>query len=271
MNTIRTPVCIVGAGPAGTTASIFLSKYGIEHVMVERKSLPFDKVCGESFAGRVMNVLNEIDPQWAAALFRNKAVIQSRVINCFWQPHKRKFKLAFPPGSKPFLKATRSFFDHALLQKARESALLTYIDNCNITEFKKQTDGVRLSDCRSGICIETNLVLMCVGDKTTSLHHIFPDYIIDGVRYLASRQYFEQVSYDDDDNATELYFYHNPFIYYIYTTRLPNNQAMVEIFTTKKYAEKMNLNLAYNLKDSLAKTERLKKRVENARPLGKPK
>ena len=32
---IKTTICIVGAGPAGATASIFLCKMGIAHVIVD--------------------------------------------------------------------------------------------------------------------------------------------------------------------------------------------------------------------------------------------
>lgn len=59
---IKTKICIVGAGPAGATTSIFLSKMGIPHVIVDAADFPRDKVCGDGLDLNVVRVLNHIDP-----------------------------------------------------------------------------------------------------------------------------------------------------------------------------------------------------------------
>src|SRR5690242_10763519 len=59
---IDTKVCIVGAGPAGSTASIMLGKMNIPHVIVDAANFPRDKVCGDGLDLKVVRVLNNIDP-----------------------------------------------------------------------------------------------------------------------------------------------------------------------------------------------------------------
>ncbi|MFX4447000.1 FAD-dependent monooxygenase, partial [Acinetobacter baumannii] len=49
---LKTKVCIVGSGPAGAVASLYLSKFNIPHILIERKKFPRDKVCGDCFDGR---------------------------------------------------------------------------------------------------------------------------------------------------------------------------------------------------------------------------
>ena len=59
---IQTNVCIVGAGPAGSTTSIMLGKFGIKHLIVDAAEFPRDKICGDGLDLKVVRVLNNIDP-----------------------------------------------------------------------------------------------------------------------------------------------------------------------------------------------------------------
>lgn len=267
---INTQVCIVGAGPSGTTASLFLSKNKISHVMVEMRTLPDDKVCGESFSGRVIHVLNEIDRDWTKELFKKNIIAQSKVQSYFWFPLNKGINIKFPPSSTPFIKAKRRDFDYELLLKAKEYPYLTYLERCNITNYKKNDDGVVLNDDKKNITINAKIVLVCNGSNINNLKRIFPDYSLKGKETLAMRQYFENVNYEDiDDYASEVFFYKNPFTYFLYTTRLPNNRAMVEIYIGKKYFKKFYFDLEVHLFNSIKITERLNKRFRNAVVSGK--
>src|ERR1700759_5680461 len=60
---IATNVCIVGAGPAGSTTSIMLGKMKIQNVIVDAAEFPRDKICGDGLDLKVVRVLNNIDPR----------------------------------------------------------------------------------------------------------------------------------------------------------------------------------------------------------------
>jgi len=45
-------VCIVGAGPAGSTCAYYLTQKGIIPLLLEKKEFPRDKICGDAFPQR---------------------------------------------------------------------------------------------------------------------------------------------------------------------------------------------------------------------------
>jgi flavin-dependent dehydrogenase len=67
-------VAVVGAGPAGAAAAIFLAEYGLDVIVLDRAELPRPKICGEYLspeAGRLLDrlgVLKAVDAAGAAPL-----------------------------------------------------------------------------------------------------------------------------------------------------------------------------------------------------------
>jgi 2-polyprenyl-6-methoxyphenol hydroxylase-like FAD-dependent oxidoreductase len=61
LSTLHTKICIVGAGPAGATTSIFLGKENIPHIIIDAASFPRDKICGDGLDMKAITVLNHID------------------------------------------------------------------------------------------------------------------------------------------------------------------------------------------------------------------
>jgi len=57
----RTSVLIIGAGPAGSVASILLARLGFDVTLVEQARFPRDKVCGECVSALGLDVLQRHD------------------------------------------------------------------------------------------------------------------------------------------------------------------------------------------------------------------
>ncbi|MFX1448093.1 MAG: NAD(P)/FAD-dependent oxidoreductase [Promethearchaeota archaeon] len=45
-------VCIIGAGPAGSTCAYYLAQNGFQPLILEKKEFPRDKICGDAFTQR---------------------------------------------------------------------------------------------------------------------------------------------------------------------------------------------------------------------------
>jgi menaquinone-9 beta-reductase len=270
MTTIETPICIIGAGPAGSTASMFLSQYGIPHVMADRATFPRDKVCGEVFSGRVPHVLKELGLDYKEMI--NQGILQeTRHVRFVIQPEGKIVDYVFPDNLTSILKGKRSIFDDFMNAKARQSPLLTYLDNIHLNKFDRITDtsntvrkdafgeganpdnegynpensgGVLLTSDDGQIQIQTQLVLFCTGERVPFLHNILSDnYSSKGETLLIWRQYFKNVHFDISDYGCEAHFYIQPFSHYVIINPLPDNLALVEVAMTKADFHKHKISL----------------------------
>ena len=68
-------ITIIGAGPAGTSTSLFLSKEKIPHLIIDKAVFPRDKICGDALSGKVVEIFNKLDrtivPEIASDAARN--------------------------------------------------------------------------------------------------------------------------------------------------------------------------------------------------------
>lgn len=59
-------IVIIGGGPAGSTAALFLGRAGFDVTLVEQARMPRDKVCGECLSSTGIDVLARLDVRAAA-------------------------------------------------------------------------------------------------------------------------------------------------------------------------------------------------------------
>lgn len=107
-------VIVVGAGPAGSTAALYLARAGVDVLLLEKGTFPRDKVCGDGLTPRAVQQLVrmgiDIDaPGWQ----RNKGMR--------WVCDGRQVHIDWPrSGSSPDFGLTRSRhdFDDILVRQA---------------------------------------------------------------------------------------------------------------------------------------------------------
>lgn len=61
MELSKNKVLIVGGGPAGLTAALYLEKLNVPYVLLEKKEFPKDKICGDAFTPIILKLLEELD------------------------------------------------------------------------------------------------------------------------------------------------------------------------------------------------------------------
>ncbi|HNQ00581.1 MAG TPA: FAD-dependent monooxygenase, partial [Bacteroidia bacterium] len=103
---IQAEVLIAGAGPAGAATSLFLSKQKIHHIILDKAVFPRDKICGDALSGKVVHVLNKLDPSFVSELSTGKEFLGSYGVR-FVAPNNRALEVPFstnlaalkhPPG-----------------------------------------------------------------------------------------------------------------------------------------------------------------------------
>src|SRR5262245_26816664 len=60
MNRKTADVAIVGAGPAGSTAAIYLNRAGASVILVDKDRFPRPKPCGDAVCGKSIPILREL-------------------------------------------------------------------------------------------------------------------------------------------------------------------------------------------------------------------
>jgi menaquinone-9 beta-reductase len=281
MQILETPVCIVGAGPAGSTASLFLSKYGIHHILVDRETFPRDKVCGEQFSGRASHVLRELNPEWENDLVEKKIVTQAWSLHFNFQPENKKVTYRFDEKKSPILKAKRSEFDNYLFEKAKESPFSTCFQNVYLKNYEntvtpshaKRDDaegihrdeaegikgGVLVQDKDKKLQIKAQLVLFCTGEKTPFFKKIFGEKYLDGGEdLLFLRRYYRAPAFRKINIETEYHVVKKPIIHLILHYELANGLIMIELGTSKKYMRDSDMRLEEVFDYSIENIPRLK-------------
>lgn len=106
---IKKDVCVVGAGPAGSTTAKFLSEKGFKVILIDKDKFPRDKPCGGGLPYRALKRFKYID---------NQNLIDSYSFGCFVHSSSLKYKIEFH-STEPVVGMTiRKKFDFELVKLA---------------------------------------------------------------------------------------------------------------------------------------------------------
>lgn len=132
-------VAIVGAGPAGSTAAIFLSKKGFKVALIDKSDFPRDKPCGGGLPNHVLKRFSNIIP---------KDIIESHSYGGTTISPSLKYKIKYTTN-KPFTSMIlRKKFDNRLVKKAIE----------NGADFKpgKKVNDIKISNDKGTVIFDDN-------------------------------------------------------------------------------------------------------------------
>ena len=132
-------VAIVGAGPAGSTAAIFLSKKGFKVALIDKSDFPRDKPCGGGLPSHVLKRFSNII---------SKDLIESHSYGGTTFSPSLKYKIEYTTN-KPFTSMVlRKKFDYRLVQKAIE----------NGADFKpgKKVNDIKITNDQGTLIFDDN-------------------------------------------------------------------------------------------------------------------
>lgn len=266
MKPYQSNICIIGAGPAGCSASLYLSKNNIPHLIVDKAAFPRDKICGDAFSGKVVDVFKELNLHIPV---ENKLLDSWGVT--FVAPNGKALRVPFNPKmdkklAAPGFIAKRFDFDNILLQKVKESEFATYVEQleCRYFEFEYEDGKWQCFDRHKNLVIEANYLLVADGAQSAFARHVAgieqePEHYAAGIR-----AYYKNVTGLDKDNFIELHFLKEFIPGYLWIFPLPNGEANVGIGLRSDLVKERNLDLKKVLIELIQNHPELSKRFEHA-------
>lgn len=266
----KTKVAIVGAGPGGMTAALFLARRGIATLLLDKAVFPRDKVCGDALSGKVLSVLKRLDPELPSLLATRPFAIGSRGIN-FYAPNRQCLRLPFKSNAvvsdAPGFTVRRAHFDNFLAGLVKKEPLIDFREGLEIGRVDVSEEHASLYDRKNQELFRSDLVIMCNG-----AHSAFArdrGLTMEPAHYSAGvRQYFRGVAGLDKDNFIELHFLKGVLPGYLWIFPLSDNGANVGLGIRSDVVSKKRLNLKKILTDLLANDPYLKERFKAAEALG---
>ncbi|HEX6792074.1 MAG TPA: geranylgeranyl reductase family protein [Candidatus Krumholzibacteria bacterium] len=136
-------VVVVGAGPAGAATAMFAARAGLDVLLVDRRTFPRDKICGDAIARKSLSVARELGIETLANAIQEPV---SRAVLTSPRGHRIDISLATTTEPAPHLVCRRAIFDDALVRAAR--ARLDVWEDAAVTDLVREGAGVRGVVCR---------------------------------------------------------------------------------------------------------------------------
>ena len=269
----KVSVCIVGAGPAGVFAALFLSKFGIESALVDKAKFPRDKICGDGISGWVLTILNELDKDLLLRLSKQPFVAHSRGIRIV-APNYKQLDLPFfdsgdwDPSIPPGFTARRIDFDNFMINEVKNRKEVELLEETEITGYKRVNGKIRLTT-KSGDRIEAGIVIFANGAASKFMKE--PGGIIKTRKYTMAgiKTYYKGVTGFHKDNYVELHFLKDFLPGYFWIFPVPGGLANVGAGLDQYRISKRKLNLKNAMFKAIEEVPYLKERFKNAKQVTK--
>ncbi|MBR9998303.1 MAG: FAD-dependent monooxygenase, partial [Cyclobacteriaceae bacterium] len=141
-------ITIIGSGPAGLTAAIFLGKNGIPVTLIEKDHFPRDKICGDCLGGYALSVMSQIGDSFLEDFIAFGKKIECRGVHLFGPQHQQ---VSIPAVNlvknriHEVALSRRKDFDEFLLNEAKRYPSIRFMNGIKITRIDHNPSGLILT------------------------------------------------------------------------------------------------------------------------------
>lgn len=263
-------VLIVGAGPAGSTLSLFLCRKNIPHLIIDKAIFPRDKVCGDALSGKVMDVLRKLDENMLQEIYSSENIFTGSYGVKFAAPNGNAIDIPFKknleslPQAPGFI-SKRMHFDNFLFQKIDRS-IATVMENCTVKEMNRADGGIACKLEKDGqeLSVLAKLVVGAEGDRSVVARK-FSDIRKEDKHYCAGlRAYYKGVKGFHEKNFIELHFLKELLPGYLWIFPLPNGEANVGVGMLSAEVSKRKINLKKLMLEAIQRNKNIADRFKGA-------
>lgn len=272
---LKAPVIIVGAGPAGAGTSIYLSKAGIPHIIIEKETFPRDKVCGDGCSGKTAFVLRKANPSWLHEIYRQEAdYLPSKGI-IFVAPNGKPLTIPYgehkiPGEPAPGFTATRLKFDNFLFSKLDKN-YATIFQKASIQSVERNGNKVTVIFVQDGTTYEAeaDMIVGADGDKSIVRKTLLNAHASPKAYTVGLRAYYSGVTEMHKENYIELHFLPELLPGYFWIFPLPNGMANVGVGILSERIRTKKINLREQMLRAIEVNPTISHRFKNAKLEGK--
>jgi len=275
MNVVDVPILIVGAGPGGVGASMFLSKYGIHHYIIDKAHFPRDKVCGDAISHRALYTLEKANVAWLEELLAQSEQYAACQGIQFYVADGGCLEVPYPSLSKDgdqpqVIVAPRLDFDYFLFSKLT-SPYCTILQGTEVVKFTETPNGidVELKSSNGPLMLHTKAVIGADGDKSVVRKHFLQADAVQKTSSIGLSGYYKNVGGISAGNHIELHFLPELLPGYFWIFPLPNGRANVGVGNMSDIVRDKKINLRAQMLHAIANNPTLKPRFAQASLEGK--
>lgn len=263
-------VLIIGAGPAGASVSMFLSKAKIPHIIIDKSEFPRDKICGDALSGKVVDILKRLDNGLLQEAENNKDVFVKSWGVKFVSPEVKDINIPFTHEKDrddiyPGYIAKRVNFDNILV-KHIDSEYAEFIKPCSATDIIEHDTHLEIKCKYNGkeLTINAELLLSCDGPNSLAAKKL-AGHKNEPKHYCAAvRAYYKGVEGMHPENYIELHFMEELLPGYFWIFPLPNGEANVGLGMLTASVSKNKVDLKKLMQKAITENPRMKERFKNA-------
>jgi geranylgeranyl reductase family protein len=273
----NTDIVIAGAGPAGSTASLFLSKQKIPHFILDKSVFPRDKVCGDAISGKASDVLHKLDSN----IHEELRQIADKFLPCngilFSAPNGKMLEVPFSNDLSELKYPAgyickRLHFDEFLFRKIDRN-FATVLEGAEIKSVTRNDGTVELNYSHSAEnkTLKCKLLIAAEGDRSL-ISRTLAGYEKNLKNYSAAvRAYYKNVTGMHAQNFIELHFLHGILPGYFWIFPLPNGDANVGVGIPSYMISKKKINLKDEMQKIISEHPVFRERFSNATLIGEIK
>lgn len=210
-------VLIIGGGLAGLVSAIHLASEGLNVLLIEKKSYPFNKVCGEYISNEVRPYLRKLKADLPSL---HPKQLDRFVLTA---PSGKRIETQLPQGG---FSVRRYTLDAYLYEQARRVGV-RFLLNTSVSDVSFNGDHFEV-DCLGGDRFKARMVIGSYGKRSVLDRKFQRDFFWDRSAYIGVKNYFE-CDFPDDVVAI-----HNFNGGYCGLSRVENNWVNVAYLTTRE-------------------------------------